>query len=63
MKESGQLNRLWNKWGSKFRTDCLANDNPVPLSMGDVYMAFVFLLMAFGFAVLLVVIEKLKFTM
>ena len=60
MKESGQLDRVWKKWSSKFRKNCLASDESSPLAMTDVYMAFVLLLVAFGLAIILALVEKLK---
>ena len=61
MKESGQLDRVWKKWSSKFRKNCLASDESSPLAMTDVYMAFVLLLLAFGLAIILALVENLKF--
>ena len=55
------MDRVWKKWSSKFRKNCLASDESSPLAMTDVYMAFVLLLLAFGLAIILALVENLKF--
>ena len=58
MKESGQLDRLWTKWSSKFKKTCLSTDQFKPVAMMDVFIVFVMLLAANALAVLISFLER-----
>ena len=59
MKETGQSNRLKKKWMQEFRQDCQDSDKTRPLKIGDVFVAFVMLLVATGITLIILQLEKI----
>ena len=58
MRENGQISRMWQKWGSAFRTDCHKNSGTDPMRFQDVTVAFVILMGAMTLVLILLVAEK-----
>ena len=61
MKESGQLQRIFNKCGirQEFQQHCLSSEDGQGLAMKDVFVVFIMLLAAMVIALALLNLEKL----
>lgn len=63
MKESGQLHRIYKKWGvtNRFQQHCHSSlsDDIKPLAMRDVFVVFIMLMIAMGASLVLAQLEIL----
>lgn len=59
MQESGQLEKLWNKWKPRASANCLANNQSgAAIGFIPILSAFGILLLSMGLSIVIFVIEK-----
>lgn len=57
MEESGQLEKLWNKWKPKVDANCRPNQTK-PIGFVPILSAFGILILSMGFSLLIFLAEK-----